>query len=159
MGIIFLGGIIWKRANRYGAMAALILSFGSYYVINYLEFGYLTLVYTWTAEPFGWAMLVGFTGFVLISLLTRPEPVDKIKALFGGFERVSDRGTDANNEKPLAADFGEDLMLVDLPGWLKKDRWQNFAKRYREDLVGLLISFGVVALLILFAWELMQIGT
>ena len=158
MGIIFLGGIIWKRANRYGAMAALILSFGSYYLINYLQFDYLTLVYNWTAGPFGWAMLFGCTGFILVSLVTPPEPEDRINAIFEGYRRISDKGTDANNEKPMASEFGEDLLLVDLPGWFRKDRWKNFGKRYREGIIGLLLSSLVVALLILSAWALMQIG-
>ena len=36
MGIIFLGGIIWKRANRFGAAAAVVTSVSVYYVVNYL---------------------------------------------------------------------------------------------------------------------------
>ena len=47
MGIMFLGGIIWKRANRYGAAAAVIVSVSVYYIVNYLTTGELMLVYKW----------------------------------------------------------------------------------------------------------------
>lgn len=36
MGIMFVGGILWKRANRWGAWAATIGAFTSYYFFNYL---------------------------------------------------------------------------------------------------------------------------
>jgi len=51
MGIIVLGGILWKRANRFGAFAAVIVSFGLYYFLNYQESGKLLLVYKWKPEP------------------------------------------------------------------------------------------------------------
>ena len=43
MGIMFLGGIIWKRANRYGAAAAVIISLTVYYIVNYLTTGDLLM--------------------------------------------------------------------------------------------------------------------
>ncbi|MBS3777079.1 MAG: hypothetical protein KGY70_17915, partial [Bacteroidales bacterium] len=60
MGIIIFGGILWRRANRYGAAAAIIVSFCLYYVLNYLNIGEFKLVYDWEPEPFGWTMLAGF---------------------------------------------------------------------------------------------------
>jgi len=53
MGIIFLGGVIWKRANRYGAAAAVTVSVLLYYLLNILSSGQLMLVYKWQPAPFG----------------------------------------------------------------------------------------------------------
>ena len=53
MGIIFLGGVIWKRATRYGAGAAVLVSFIVYYIYNIILNGDLRLVYNWDPGPFG----------------------------------------------------------------------------------------------------------
>ncbi len=159
MGIIFLGGLIWKRANRYGAAAALIFSLGTYYVINYLNSGELLLVYKWEAAPFGWAMLSGFFMFWLVSILTKPEDKAKNEAFFDNMRRKSDaKSLDADGRKPLASKTGDDLLLLDLPGWMHKSRWTNFFSRYREDLIGFGMSWLVVGFLILVAWGVLQLG-
>ncbi|MGA2616736.1 MAG: hypothetical protein ABSF26_03945 [Thermoguttaceae bacterium] len=43
-------------------------------------------------------------------------------------------------------------------GPLNRRRWHGFFRRYREDLLGFLLAWGVVGLLLLAAWGLMQIG-
>ncbi len=158
MGIMFLGGLIWKRANRFGAAAAVISSFLVYYLANFLYTGSLKLVYTWKPAPFGFAMLTGFFLFWLVSILTRPEDKALIEHFFDNMRRKSDanRLTD-DGKKPLASESGEDLLLLDLPGWKKKERRAGFLKRYREDLIGFFLSWIVVGLLILFAWSILQI--
>jgi Na+/proline symporter len=158
MGIIFLGGLIWKRANRFGAAAALIVSVSVYYISNFISAGELMLVYKWKPAPFGMAMLSGFFIFWLISILTKPEDKLKNEAFFDNMRRKSDtpdRGSDG--KKPLAAETGDDLLLLDLPGWFHKERWWNFFGRYREDLTGFFLSWIVVGALILLAWGILQI--
>lgn len=158
MGIIFLGGIIWKRANRYGAVGAIIVSLTTYYIANFISTGELLLVYKWKPAPFGLAMLAGFFIFWLISILTKPEDKEKIEAFFDNMRRKSDaKQLDSDGKKPLAANTGDDLLLIDLPGWRSKERRTNFFKRYREDLTGFLLSWLVVGLLILLAWAILQI--
>ncbi len=158
MGIIFLGGIIWKRANRYGAAAALIVSVSVYYTANFISSGVLMLVYKWKPAPFGIAMLSGFFVFWLVSILTRAEEKAKIDAFFDNMRRKSDAPQKgADGKKPLAALTGDDLILLDLPGWGSRERWKNFFSRYREDLVGFLLSWLVVGALILLAWGILQI--
>lgn len=159
MGIIFLGGIIWKRANRYGAGAAVLVSVSVYYLINFLQSGELMLVYKWKPAPFGIAMLSGFTVFFLVSLLTKPEPAERTDAFFDNMRRKSDAHEPGpDGRKPLAAATGDDLVLLDLPGWTKRSRWNNFFNRYREDIGGFLLSWIVVGILILLAWGILQIG-
>jgi Na+/proline symporter len=89
MGIIFLGGIIWKRANRYGAALALIVSVSVYYLINFISVGSLMLVYKWKPAPFGLAMLSGFFVFWFVSIITRPEEKEKNDAFFDNMRRKS----------------------------------------------------------------------
>ena len=102
MGIIFLGGVIWKRANRYGAAASLIVSFSVYYILNFLNTGELILVYKWKPAPFGLAMLAGFFIFWLVSILTKPEDKEQSEAFFDKMRRKSDAKTlDADGKNPL----------------------------------------------------------
>lgn len=158
MGIIFLGGIIWKRANRYGAAGALIASVATYYIANFVSTGKIMLVYTWKAGPFGLAMLIGFFVFWLVSILTKPEDTDKMETFFDNMRRKSDaEHLEPDGKKPLAYKSGEELLLIDLPGWMKKERWKNFFKHYREDIAGFVLSWIVVGFLILLAWAILQI--
>jgi Na+/proline symporter len=158
MGITVLGGILWKRANRVGAFMAVIISFGLYYLINFLEIGRLLLVYKWKPGPFGLAMAAGFAVFFLFSWLTRPEAPDKIERFFDNMSRASDvPPTSPGEPKPLAAGLGKDLILLDFPGWFRADRWKGFPGRYKEDLIGFGLAWIMVAALILLAWGIMQI--
>ncbi|MBY5960281.1 sodium:solute symporter family protein [Membranicola marinus] len=159
VGIIFLGGVIWKRANRYGAGAAVLVALVSYYWINYSDTGELVLVYKWLPAPFGWAMLLGFAAFFIVSLLTKPEDPKRIEKFFDEMRRKSDSDTIGPDGKPpLASETGDDLLLLDLPGWFRKDRWKNFFQRYREDLIGFGLSWIFIGLIILLAWGILQIG-
>ncbi len=191
VGIMVIGGFLWKRANRCGALAATLVAFAVYYALGYLmtcragtapaslgaawdqllaawhdgrlaDFlasGRLQIVYKWTAMPFAWAMAAGLAAFVLGSLLTRPEDPERIVRFFDNQARsTDDEGLPADAAKPLAADRGQDLMLLDLPGWLTRDRWRGFFRRYREDLIGFVLAWGSVGALVLLAWGLVQIG-
>ncbi|NOY59097.1 MAG: sodium:solute symporter family protein [Calditrichaeota bacterium] len=159
MGIIVLGGILWKRANRYGAYLAVIISFGLYYLLNFMATDQLLIVYKWQPAPFGWAMLAGFSALILVSLLTKPEDEKRIEEFFDNMNRLSDadkRGADG--KKPLAGEYGQDLIFLDAPGWFTAGRWKGFWRRYKEDVVGFFLAWGMVGILILVAWGLMQIG-
>jgi Na+/proline symporter len=159
MGIMFMGGILWKRANRYGALAATVLSFAVYYALNYHDTGELKLVYKWMPAPFGWAMLVGLLVLIVVSLLTKKEDEARMEKFFDNMRRSTDEeGLPADQPKPLAAERGEDLIMLDVPGWFSAERWRGFFRRYREDVVGFVLAWGAVGLLVLMAWGLMQIG-
>ncbi len=159
MGIMFLGGVLWKRANRYGALAATVGSFAVYYGVNWHATGQLQLVYRWTPGPYGWATLAGFVLLILVSLLTRPEDHARIERFFENMRRSTDtEGLPAGGPRPLARDRGQDMLLLDLPGWLTRERWRGFFTRYREDLIGFVLGWLTVGVLVLMAWGLMQLG-
>jgi len=158
MGIMFLGGLIWKRANRFGAGSAVMVAVSVYYIVNYLTTGSLMLVYTWKPGPFGIAMLSGFFTFWLVSILTKPEDRQRIESFFDNMRRKSDAPEPGpDGKKPLASHTGDDLLLLDIPGYRNKERRKNFFRRYREDLAGFALSWLVVGLLILVAWGILQI--
>ncbi len=157
MGIMVFGGNLWKRANRYGAISSVITSFLAYYYLNYLNIGSWRLVYKWEPDTFGWAMLVGFITFFIVSLVTRPEDQSKIDKYFDNMNRLSDaKILDPDGKKPLARDHGKDLILLDFMSWFKKERWENFASRYREDWLGFLLAWIFVIVLVFVAWLVIQ---
>ena len=103
-------------------------------------------------------MLAGFAVFIIVSLLTKAEPAEQTEEFFDKMQRLSDaERVEKDGKKPLAGEFGQELILVDLPGWFKKSRWHNFTARYREDWRGFLLAWGFVALLVLIAWLVIQL--
>jgi Na+/proline symporter len=158
MGIMFLGGLMWKRANRYGAFTAVLTAFVVYYAVNALTAGRIMLVYKWTPAPFGLAMLSGFIIFWFISIVTKAESSDDTERFFDNMRRKSDaKGSGGDGIKPLAELSGDDLILLDIPGWFTKQRWKGFFHRYREDIAGFMLSWLVVGVVILAAWGLLQL--
>lgn len=156
MGIMVVGGFLWKRANRFGAAAAVLASFGTYYVLNWWEAGQLVLIYKWQAAPFAWAMLAGTAMLIVVSLMTPPESPARIEAFFDGQGRTSDIGAGA--QRPLAGATGQELLMLDLPGWFDASRRRDFLRRHREDVWGFLLAWGVVVLTIGVAWAVVRIG-
>ena len=134
------------------------MSLVTYYASNFLVTGEILLVYKWEPGPFGMSMLTGFFIFWLVSILTLPEKKERTESFFDNMRRKSDSEKPGpDGKKPMAYLTGDDLLLLDLPGWGKKERRKNFFKRYREDLVGFLLSWGMVGILVLLAWGIMQI--
>jgi len=156
MGIMIVGGILWRRANRYGALAAVLTAYASYYLLNYGETGEWLLIYPWQPAPFGWAMLLGFATLFVVSLLTPPEAPTRVEAYFRKLETLAeaDRPPGAS---PRAADHGQALLLLDLPGWLKAERRRRFGQRYREDWLGFLLAWTFVVGLVGLAWMVLQL--
>jgi len=158
MGIMVFGGILWKRANRFGALYGSTMAFVIYYILNYQETGSLELVYKWMPGTFGWAMLAGFAVFIIVSLLTKPEDPERIDSFFDNMDRLSDaKELDKDGKKPLAALHGKALILLDFTSWFTKKRWENFSFRYKEDWQGFLRATGFVVILILLAWLVIQL--
>ena len=155
MGIMVFSGFMWKRANRYGAIGSVLVSFMVYYLINSQLFGGWQLVYTWKPGPFAWAILSGFVVLIILSLLTRSEKPERIKLFFQKMDHVSD--VDEGMPAKRADLVGKALILLDLPSWFKKAKWQNFHTKYKEDWVGFLLAWIFVFFLIWLAWLVIQL--
>ena len=189
-GVMFLGGILWRRANRAGAAAATFVAFATYYAALYLttcapgtaakptdlstaftalascdnlwaqlQTGQWMLVYKWLPGPFGFAMLMSFSALIVVSLLTKPEDPARMNAFFDRMRRSTDQETVPTGQpKPLAADRGEELLLLDASSWFTAARWRGFPRRYREDLIGFGLAWLTVGAMVLLAWIVMRIG-
>ena len=158
MGIMVFGGNLWKRANRYGAISSVFVSFTLYYYLNFINIGKLQIVYKWEPDTFGWAMLAGFITFFLVSLFTKPEDQKRIDKYFDNLNRLSDaKVTTSDGKKPLAREYGKDLILLDFVSWFKKERWENFAYRYKEDWLGFILAWIFVVFLVFIAWLVVQL--
>ena len=132
VGISMLGGILWRRANRWGALAsllsALITNFALYYATGQrLDY--------WDPNVFLAALLVGIVTLVVVSLLTHPEPAEDLSSLFGRLHTSSDDGVD----RPLLL-----VNLLRLRHAAAGRGWRAF----REDLGGFAFGWLLVVLLV-----------
>jgi Na+/proline symporter len=134
VGISLLGGIIWPRANRWGALASLLTALAVNFLLYYLAGERLD---RWDPNVFLAALCAGIAALVVVSLLTRPEPAERTESFFTRLHTSSD--------EPGAV--ARPLLLVNV---LRLGRaaagrgWRVF----REDLVGLAVGFGMVAALV-----------
>ena len=150
IGISVLGGIVWRRANRWGALASLVASLTT----NFAIYAYTgDRLDHWDPNVFLAALLAGIVALVVVSLATPPEPAASTRAFFRRLRTSSD--TDIDTESSAG---GQDpLLLVDIlhPG---RDTGGRGWRAYREDLwgfgLGWVIVFALVAIaVVVFAWR------
>ena len=71
VGIALVGGIVWPRANRWGALASLVVSL----LVNFSLYALTRQrLDHWDPNVFLGALLAGIAALVIVSLLTPPEP-------------------------------------------------------------------------------------
>jgi Na+/proline symporter len=141
VGISLVGGVVWPRANRWGALASLIAALA----VNFLLYYYAgQRLDQWDANVFLAALSAGIIALVGVSLLTAPEPAARVDSLFTRLETSSD--------EPAAP--ARPLLLVNALR-LRSAAPQGIWRTFREDLVGLAVgSAMVVALVGATAWLL-----
>ncbi len=147
MGISLLGGICWKRANRYGAFASLVVSSVVFFYLSRVQFGKWL---NWDAANFGIALAAGFGVLIAVSLLTKPESPTALKDFFERLDTRSELDS-ATGQERVVNEPGHDLLVVHLLNPGLKDGWRAFYRRFRVDINGLLVAFGVVVFLIVLA--------
>lgn len=149
MGVPFFAGLVWRRANRLGALAAFLVGVGMNAGLSLTLRGSLT---EWHMDLFLYSLIGSIAALVVGSLLTRPEPDENWNSVQ---ERLH---TPVSAEKGLAAELparacaaeanGEGLLLADLT---QLHRSFSF-RRYRTDIVGATTALAIVGFLILLAW-------
>lgn len=149
MGVPFLAGLVWRRANRYGALAAFLVGLGLNAGLSLILRGNLT---EWHMDLFLYSLVASGAALIGVSLLTRPEPDANWKSVQDRLHTpvsVDDSPPDDLPERARAAEAnGEGLLLADLT-----QLHRSFSlRRYRTDLVGAATASGVVGFLILLAW-------
>ena len=153
MGISLFGGICWKRANRHGAFTSLIVSSVVFFYLSRVQFGRWL---NWDPANFGIALLAGFLVLIIVSLLTKPESEAITEPFYAKLDTRSELDEASGKEKEIH-EPGHDLLVVHLltPGL--REGWNKFYHRFRVDINGLLVAFGVVVLLIAVAKGLLYL--
>ncbi len=147
MGISMFGAISWRRSNRWGALASLVLSSSVFFWLTYTQYGVLL---QWEAANFGISMLVGFAALAAVSLLTPPEPKRRLEPFYARLDQVS-RWDEATGQEVEVAPEGRELLFVHLFDLRLSEGLGAFYQRFRVDLNGLAIAAGVVVALIALA--------
>ncbi len=137
VGISVLGGIVWPRANRWGALASLLASLTTNFAL-YLATGQ-RLDY-WDPNVFAAALAVGSIALVVVSLLTAPEPRSRLDDLFGRLQTSSDSPGGVPERRPL--------LLVNLLHLRRAAGAQGW-RAYREDLGGFAAGWLLVFLVVI----------
>ena len=134
VGISVLGGVVWPRANRWGALASLVSALAANFLLYYLTGQRLDY---WDPNVFLAALLVGVAALVAVSLLTAPEPAERIASFFERLQTPSDAGATA--EAPLLL-----VNVLRLRRAAAGRGWRTF----QEDLVGLALGTVLVVVLV-----------
>jgi Na+/proline symporter len=132
VGVSVLGGVIWRRANRWGALASLLGALTTNFALYQLTGRRLDY---WDPNVFLAALLVGIAALVIVSLATVPEPADAMASFFGRLERSSDDDV----ERPL--------LLVHLLHPRRGAGGRGLAA-FREDLRGFAVGWLLVLTLV-----------
>jgi Na+/proline symporter len=147
MGISLFGAISWRRANRWGALASLAVSSLTFFWLTWNAFGELL---QWDALNFGIALVSGFAALVAGSLATQAEPAARTEPFYARLNRRT-RFNEASGAEQIVEEEGHELLFVHLFNLRLGDGLGAFYRRFRVDLNGLVLAFGVVAALIALA--------
>ena len=139
VGISVLGGILWPRANRWGALASLLSALATNFLLYDLTGQRLD---HWDANVFLAALLVGIGALVIVSLLTRPEPAEAVASFFERLQTPSDGATDQTmtGDRPL--------LLVNLLHLRRAAAGRGW-RAFREDLECFAFGWVMVAVLVI----------
>ena len=173
LGIAFWIGIIWKRANRYGALSSAIM---------------MAAIALYTKNALGWPIQhqialylpVGFFVMIFVSWFTKKEPAEQLRKFYtllktpvGKEDRLKDQGieiklkgiseemdTDWEKRSTFQKYFSsketdDGLLIVDLLSLNKKFSWL----RYKTDIVGFLTAIAIVVGMIVMMILLARIGS
>jgi Na+/proline symporter len=161
MGISILGGLIWPRANRWGAVASLLVSLAA----NFALYGLMgKRLDHWDPNVFLVSLLAGVAALIVASLATRPEPEASVAPFMARLHTPSDESpadldTHRGGAEPSrqVAEQGRQLLLTNLLQLRRATCGVGFFRAYRADLAGFVagsaIAFALVAAVwVLFHW-------
>jgi Na+/proline symporter len=170
MGISIVTGLVWQRANRWGAASSLFVALLTNFFLYHSRHERLDY---WDPNIFLAALTAGLVSLVVFSMLTPPEPQPRLAWFFTQLETPSDLGTEkvagqgsftqVSQERRQgvpdsgaelsrwSAERGRQLLFVNLLHLRRGACGVGFFRAYRDDLKGLVIgsalSMGIVFLL------------
>jgi len=136
VGISVLGGIIWPRANRWGALASLLVALTTNFVLYAITCQRLD---HWDPNVFLAALVAGSLALVVVSLATAPEPRPAMDDFFERLQTSSDAPSGERRPEPL--------LLVNLLAPLRAAGRRGW-RIYSEDLNGFALGWVVVVVLV-----------
>lgn len=176
MGVCLVGGIIWQRANRWGAVASLAVGLGTNFLLCILAHQRLDY---WNPKIFSISLAAGISALVVVSLLTPPEPEQAVRMFFaqlqtpsdlsptefaqgsiaqiGSAARAADIGENSGEPRREYAEEGRQLLLVNLANLRRGACGVKFFRAYREDLSGLLIGWLLAVILVAGLWQFLRL--
>jgi Na+/proline symporter len=132
VGISVLGGVLWRRANRWGALASLVVSLATNFVLYYVTGQRLD---HWDPNVFLIALVAGIVALVVVSLLTAPESRSQTESFFTRLDTPSDDTAQGP------------LLLVNLLRLRRAAAGRGW-RAFREDLAGFALGWAIVVLLV-----------
>jgi Na+/proline symporter len=176
MGISVVAGIVWRRANRWGAASSVLVALSVNFSLYHLRNERLDY---WDPNLFLISLLAGTVSLVVVSLLTPPEWGTQVATFFTNLETPSDLAPQMGQGQSIvtpdraegspgvadsvagsgrrAAARGRQLLLVNLLHLRRGAYGAGFFQAYREDLNGLVIGSILCAVIVLFMWLILQL--
>lgn len=172
MGVSLVGGIVWRRANRWGAAASVIVALTANFALYYFRRERLDY---WDPNIFLISLLSGIATLIVVSLRTTAEQGPSFARFFTNLETPSDLNAtspdgESTNDATLAegghgtvdpnrwaAEHGRQLLFVNLLQLRRGAQGLGFFRAYRDDLKGLLMGCGLCATLVLTMWVILQL--
>jgi len=143
VGIGTLGGIVWRRATRWGAAASLAVAMG----VNFAMYRALgARLDHWDPMVFLTSLAAGTVALVVVSWMSRREDAARF---YTNLETSSD---DDSATPESTARAGRQLLLVNLLSLRRGAAGVGFWRAYRADLVGFVAGWIVVAALVGGVW-------
>jgi Na+/proline symporter len=147
VGISILGGLLWPRANRWGALASLVSSLAANFLLYYATGQRLD---HWDANVFLAALVVGIVALVGVSLMTAPEPAAQIDSFFARLQTSSDDYSGYDDAVAAAKKevvVARPLLLVNLLRLRTVAAGRGW-RAFREDITGFAIGWAIVFVLV-----------
>ena len=141
VGISVLGGIVWPRANRWGALASLMGALATNFVLYSVTGQRLD---HWDPNVFLAALAMGTAALVVVSLLTPPEPAARVDDFFQRLRVSSDPPAPGTVAAPPA---DQPLLLVSLLHLRRAAAGRGW-RAFREDMGGFALGWLMVIVLV-----------
>jgi Na+/proline symporter len=149
-GISIFAGIVWRRANRWGAIASIIAAFAVNFSVYAARGQRLD---SWNPWVFLAALVTGVIVLAVVSWLTPPEPVAATERYYGNLATPTDFADEAAARDPRAvAAAGRQLLVTNLLHPRQGAHGQPFFRAYRADLTGFAIGVAAVVALVVVFW-------
>ena len=152
-GISILGGVIWRRANRWGAVASIVMATGANFTGYALTHHRLD---HWDPTIFFIALASGTVALIAVSLLTPPEPAQAVESFFHNLNTPAAPGGGAAPSPAEISRSGQQLILVNLLHTRRGAAGHGLLRAYAVDLKGFLVGGALVGALVAGVWLLIR---